>query len=180
MRTGSRATPWVVFALWLATTAAAFWFFELRFQRTFTSSGVTLFESDAHLQEAADWMRKLVAAGAGEAGSIATVVHVARAECPCNRFTEPHLAQIAATYRERGVGFVRASGPMPAWIESTPAALVFDGSGRLVYFGPYSDSAWCGVSGGQVERALDDVLKGGTPRPQRLFAQGCFCGGKSP
>ncbi len=35
---------------------------------------------------------------------------------------------------------------------------MFDAAGKLVYFGPYSDSARCGVAGGLVERVLDRML----------------------
>jgi hypothetical protein len=62
-----------------------------------------------------------------------------------------------------------------AWIEATPAALVFDAAGKLVYFGPYSDSARCGESGGLVERVLERVLDGQAPRPQPFYGGGCFC-----
>jgi hypothetical protein len=64
-----------------------------------------------------------------------------------------------------------------AWIEATPAALVFDAAEQLVYFGPYSDSARCGESGGLVERVLDRVLGGQAPRPQPFYGGGCFCSG---
>jgi hypothetical protein len=84
-----------------------------------------------------------------------------------------------ATYESRGVGFVRASGKLPRWVETTPAVLVFDSTGHLVYFGPYSDSAWCGVRGGFAERTLDELLQGGSPLPQRMITKGCFCGVKT-
>jgi hypothetical protein len=132
------------------------------------------------------------------------VVHVYSADCPCNRFTQPHLARIISGYQHRGVSFVAAvHGPATAvasnlassarltgiqqvelrggsdlaWIEATPAALVFDATGRLVYFGPYSDSARCGESGGLVERVLDRMLGGQTPQPRPFYGGGCFCSG---
>ena len=190
----TRTAPWIVVGLWLLGTACAFWFFELRNQRSFAGPKVSFFDSDAHAGEAEAWLRTLVAVSGADIGATsaaniatharlsaqATVVHVSRSNCACNRFTDPHFDQLARTYRDRGVKFVRASAPLPAWVDATPAALVFDGHGRLVFFGPYSDSAWCGVSGGMVERTLDQVLKGTTPRPQRMFARGCYCGSENP
>lgn len=171
--------PWAVFAVWIGATAFAFWFFELRFQRSFSSNEVAIFESSVKVREAEDWLRQMLATGVGTAGAKATVVDVTQPDCPCNRYAEPHLQEIVATYKNRGVSFLRGSGKLPGWIETTPAVLVFNSAGHLVYFGPYSDSAWCGVRGGLAERTLDELLKGGSPQPQRLITKGCFCGMKA-
>jgi hypothetical protein len=199
------AFAWAVVSVWLTGTAYAFWSFEFKQQRSFESARTVLFDSGARARSAELWFREAVAPQLGGADSrVATVVHVYSADCPCNRFTQPHLARIISGYRHRGVGFVAAvHGPATAaagslaspvglagiqqvelrggsdlaWIESTPAALVFDAAGRLVYFGPYSDSARCGESGGLVERVLDRMLGGQTPRPQPFYGGGCFCSG---
>jgi hypothetical protein len=157
-----------VASLWLAGTAYAFWSFEIKHQRT------VFFDSTTQARSAEAWFRAAVAPRAG----VATVVHVYEANCPCNRFTHPHLARIISAYQQHGVRFISVARGTPglAWIEATPAALVFDANGRLVYFGPYSDSARCGESGGLVERVLDRMLAGQAPRPQPFYGGGCFCG----
>ena len=198
-RTGAYA--WAVVAVWLAGTAYAFWSFELKQQRSFESARTVLFDSGVRSRTAEDWFRAAVAPHLDRRQSVvATVVHVYAADCPCNRYTHPHLARILARYQARGVSFVAAARqagvpavtPVPtglqqvvlpgggelAWIEATPAALVFDANGRLVYFGPYSDSVRCGDSGGLVERVLDRMLGGQAPRPQPFYGGGCFCGGE--
>ena len=169
-----------VVAIWLTGTAYAFWSFEFKQQRSFESARTVLFDSAARARSAELWFREAVAPQLGGADArVATVVHVYSADCPCNRFTQSHLERIVASYRHRGVNFVTvARGSIDlAWIEATPAALVFDAAGRLVYFGPYSDSARCGESGGLVERVLDRVLGGQAPRPQPFYGGGCFCSG---
>ena len=199
------AFAWAVVSVWLTGTAYAFWSCEFKQQRSFESARTVLFDSGARARSAELWFREAVAPQLGGADArVATVVHVYSADCPCNRFTHPHLARIMSGYQHRGVGFVAAvHGPATAgagslassaglagiqqvelrggsdlaWIESTPAALVFDAAGRLVYFGPYSDSARCGESGGLVERVLDRMLGGQTPRPQPFYGGGCFCSG---
>jgi hypothetical protein len=205
MKTGwnskrTSAFAWAVVSIWLAGTAYAFWSFELEHQRSFESPRTVLFDSTVRARSAEAWFRVAVAPHLG-AGNVATVVHVYAADCPCNRFTHPHLARIVSRYKQRGVSFVAAerrmsgtadpAGPaglqqiaLPskgelAWIEATPAALVFDANGRLVYFGPYSDSGRCGDSGGLVEGVLDRVLGGQSPRPQPFYGGGCFCGGEN-
>jgi hypothetical protein len=199
------AYAWAVVSIWLTGTAYAFWSFEFKQQRSFESARTVLFDSAARARSAELWFREAVAPQLGGADArVATVVHVYSADCPCNRFTHPHLARIISGYQHRGVSFVAAlqgpaiavgsrvassagltgiqqvglrGGSDLAWIESTPAALVFDAAGRLVYFGPYSDSARCGESAGLVERVLDRMLGGQTPHPQPFYGGGCFCSG---
>jgi hypothetical protein len=162
---------WLTVAAWLGFTAFAFWFFQVRPEHAAAGAVTRLFDGEEHAREAEAWFRTLATTS-----PIATVVHVTRSGCDCNRYTDRHLAQIVAKYQSRGVSFVRQPGMAPEWIASTPAALVFDRDGRLVYFGPYSDTAWCGAGSGQVERTLDAMLKGNAPRPQRAYVRGCFCG----
>lgn len=179
---------WLVLATWLVGAAYAVWFFELRYQRLFVSPAhATLFESGAEAPSAEDWFRRSLGGPNIQGGMAgATVVHVYDANCPCNRFTEPHLAQIQAAYQQQHVKFVRversssAGAGSPRWIEATPAALVFDAQGKLVYFGPYSDRAACGTSNGLVERVLDQLLAGQRPHPQLVISGGCFCARRSP
>ena len=194
---------WVVVSVWLAITGYAFWSFELGQQRSFESPRTVLFDSGSRARSAEAWFRVSIAPLAnGGAPTVATVVHIYMAGCACNRFTHPHLARIVTRYRSAGVNFFAAVQPaaaggaaadtvpqglrrvaLPAgnelsWIDATPAALVYDAEGKLVYFGPYSDSARCGESGGLVERVLDRVLLGHTLHPQPFYGGGCFCGEK--
>jgi Domain of unknown function (DUF6436) len=177
---------WLVVIAWLGVAAYGVWFFDLRFERQFVSTAhATLFESGSEAPEAEDWFRRHFGEGTDEAAApIATVVHLYDASCPCNRFTDPHLARIQVTYRPQHVRVIRVerTSPIgagsPGWIEATPAALVFDAHGKLLYFGPYSDTAACGTSNGLVERVLNQVLSGKSPRPQLVISGGCFCAHK--
>jgi hypothetical protein len=63
-----------------------------------------------------------------------------------------------------------------SWIDATPAALVYDGAGKLIYFGPYSDAARCSPAAGLIEGVLDRALRGEAQHPQRYLGGGCFCG----
>jgi len=203
---------WMVFGVWLVGTAFAFWVLELQQQRSFETQRTARFDAGARARSSELWFRENFAARLDDAPRAATVIHVYTADCPCNRFTHPHLARIIQRYQARGVGFMAAkltsgqhsaaprqlletgtssasNGPdnlprivLPqsndamGWIEATPAALVFDSTGRLVYFGPYSDSGRCGDSGGLVEKVLDRLLAGQRSDPQPFYGGGCFCG----
>jgi hypothetical protein len=63
-----------------------------------------------------------------------------------------------------------------AGINSSPAALIFDAHGRLIYYGPYSDSAWCGSTETLVEPVLDRALVGLATEKRPRASRGCFCG----
>ena len=87
------AYAWAVVSVWLAGTAYAFWSFELKHQRSFESARTVLFDSGSRARAAEAWFRAVVAPGSGGgSGRVATVVHIYSANCPCNRFTQPHLA----------------------------------------------------------------------------------------
>ena len=109
------------------------------------------------------------------------MVHVYRDGCDCNRFTDRHLAEIEARFRDSGVRFIRiksgsaSADGMPGWVESMPAAFVFGADGELLYFGPYSDAAWCGRTGALVEGVIERALQGVPPLPPATTRWGCFC-----
>lgn len=190
------AWPWIAVGLWLASAAAGFWYFQTRDARPFETDSMLEFDSGTRAEAAESWYRAAILPRIGAAPVTATVVHLYSEGCSCNRFTDRHLARIVARYRAQGVRFVaatRADGTtrlqhsidlpqvtIPGqrnldWLDSTPAALVYDSSGKLVYFGPYSNAAWCGTSGGLVERSLDRLLAGQKPRLQPFYSSGCFC-----
>ena len=164
---------WLVLVAWIVVTAFAFWVFELRDPGSSTGRRATLLTSEPDVREAEQWFRTLPAAPLAPVR--ATVVHLYRPDCECNSDVQPHLDRIATDYRERGVTLLRASHGLPRSIIATPAAMVFDSSGRLIYVGPYNDSAWCGVSSGFIERVLDATLAGRAPEPQRIVTRGCYC-----
>lgn len=163
-----RWLPAGVVLAWAVATAVAFWWFEGRDRHPLDPAEVLAYFDRAPVAARAEaWLRATHPAGAR-----ATVVHVAAGECSCSRNAERHLAEIAARYRPRRVAFLRAR---PDWVAATPAALVFDANGHLVYFGPYSDEADCGTSGGFVERTLDALLDRTARAPVRPLGIGCFC-----
>lgn len=180
-RTGAAAAmlPWLVFAVWLAAVGAAFWQFEFRWQRPFAAA--TEFDAAMHTRTAEAWFRTLAAAGRADSRRVATVVHVYQPECACNRYSEPHVRELESRYAPRGIGFLRveiggaAAADSPGWLNTTPAALVFDAGGKLLYYGPYSDAAWCGAQSGLVEPILESALRGRPPLQRFAAARGCFC-----
>ena len=190
---------WIAVAVWLFGTAGAFWFFELRDWRPFAVQSVRLFEIDGVAQTQL-WFRTHIGVDAQASGNAKlTFVHLYNPDCRCDAYTEQHLQRLINRYQSRGVRFVAAlnsrfaNRPTPAHplglrvvastdgylaaagMNTAPAALIFDASGRLIYYGPFSDSAWCGSDGGLVEPVLDRALAGLAPIGNVPVVRGCFC-----
>jgi len=172
--------PWIVVSAWLSGMAIAFWYFEFQPQRSFAAPGFAVAGNPQQREVARRWFQDLVGISPANARAV-TVVHVYRDGCDCNRFTDRHLAEIEARFRDDGVRFMRissgeaAADGMPGWVDSLPAAFVFDADGALLYFGPYSDAAWCGRSGALVEGVIERALQGVPPLPPATTRWGCFC-----
>jgi hypothetical protein len=127
-----------------------------------------------------------------------TLIHLFNPNCLCNRSAEANLQRLLERYRSRGVQFLampahvldastvaplglptlsaRRSTLVAAGVKSAPAALIFDADGRLIYYGPYSDSAWCGSTGNLVEPVLDRALSGLATVKRPRASGGCYCG----
>jgi hypothetical protein len=187
---------WLLLIVWLVGSAAAFWFMELRDWRSFESPAAAFDEVDEARVE--QWYRSTAAGMQGGARFKLTFVHLYDPDCRCNRFVEPHLQRLMERYQPLGVHFlaaparnhsVNASVPFDlpairekrdalaaAGIKSSPAALIFDADGRLIYYGPYSDSAWCGSTGTLVEPVLERALLELVTLRRPQASRGCFCG----
>jgi hypothetical protein len=187
---------WLIVFAWLAASAGAFWFFELSDWRAFSeprsrmSPSVNTALVEQLFRDALE--RHTPAAPL----SRLTFVHLYNPKCRCNRFTEPHLRRLKEAFEGEGVRFMAAApaevagGPTPlglevlrfdasrlhaAGVDSAPSALIFDGGGRLIYYGPYSNSAWCGSAGALVDAALKRALSGSAQFTGVPASRGCFC-----
>lgn len=174
--------PWIILGAWLVGMSIGFWHFEFRPQHRFAAPGFVAPGNSQQRAAARLWFDDVLRkSGARPDGASLTVVHVFREGCGCNRFTEPHLAEIMGRFHGRAVRFIRVESQgalahgMPKWVSSLPAAFVFAADSELLYFGPYSDSAWCGRSGALVEGVLERALQGVPPQPLAATPWGCFC-----
>jgi len=185
-----------IVVLWLVATAYAFWWFALRDIKPFeasTSPRIGMFDASQRTLAAEVWFKSAIA-GSNSQTTVATVIHITQPSCSCNRFNKPHFTSIVEKYASKGIAFRAfahpAAPPLSAdvieikkatlrgaldWVTSTPAALVFDAGGHLIYFGPYSFGAMCGTVGGPVEEVLDSVLAKQSVAPPPTQAVGCYC-----
>lgn len=180
---------WVLLIVWLGSSAATLFAMETRDRRP----------DDIDTGRVEEWYRSNygTASQAGASFKL-TLIHLYNPECGCNRFAEPNLQRLVEHYAALGVRFLaapahglaaNAAAPLglpvisakystlvAAGVKSSPAALIFDVNGRLVYYGPYSDSAWCGSTGNLVEPVLDRALSGLATVKRPRASRGCFCG----
>ena len=60
-------------------------------------------------------------------------------------------------------------------LPASPAVAIWDSSGQLAYFGPYSEGALCTSSNSFIEPILEALVAGRPVRADSNLAVGCFC-----
>ena len=169
--------------LWLAGMLAAFWWFEARYLRPFDERAALF--SGAELRLPAEL------AGPGPV----RLMHFWDPACPCNVGNQQHLAELIAHFASRGVAFYAvqkpaSNGRLPAslgalqalpqlpgaeGIPASPAVAIWDKSGELAYFGPYSEGLTCNSSNSFIEPILEALAAGRAVNASNTLAVGCFC-----
>ena len=173
----------VLATLWLAGMLAAFWWFEARYLRPFDQRAALF--SGAELRLPAEL------AGPGPI----RLVHFWDPACPCNVGNQQHLAELIAHFAPQGVAFYAVQKPaskgrLPAdlgalralprlpgaeRIPASPAVAIWDKSGELAYFGPYSEGLSCNSSNSFIEPILEALAAGRAVNASNTLAVGCFC-----
>jgi len=177
----------LLISLLLATVPGGLWltlrWFEGRWLRPFTET-TQVFSGDT---------LQLPKAIAGR-GNI-RLVHFWDPACPCNALNQQHLAELIERFSPSGVAFYvqqkpGSQGQLPApltalkpldklsgseAIPASPALAIWDDSGQLAYFGPYSQGLVCNSANSFVEPILQALLDGRSVQASNNLAVGCFC-----
>ena len=169
--------------LWAVSMLYAYWWYEARYLRSF-SDQTALFYGET---------LRLPAEMAGP-GPI-SLVHFWDPACPCNIGNQQHLADLIERFGSQGVAFYSvqkpgSKGQLPSTLDAllplsalpgsgqlpaSPAVAVWDRSGQLAYFGPYSEGATCTSSNSFIEPILDALIDGRPVNASNTLAVGCFC-----
>ena len=191
----------LIMAVWLMGTGYAFWWFQTRDLRPFDLQAANLIEE----QDLTQSFNSLIATLPSKLNT-SYFLHFWQPDCSCNRFNRSHVNDIAAKYREKDFQLITIVRPHPdynnqqlinmakdefdsivlidksqqfsgkARIPAAPAAAVIDKQGKLAYFGPYSDSTFCGLGGTDfVGRVANLLVKGEKPSIINTMVLGCFC-----
>ena len=123
------------------------------------------------------------------------MVHFWDPACPCNVGNQQHLSELLATYAPQGVDFYAVQKPgthgqLPATLGAikplptlpgaerlsvSPAVAIWDRSGQLAYFGPYSEGITCNASNSFIEPVLQALTQGRSVNATHTLAVGCYC-----
>jgi len=124
------------------------------------------------------------------------LVHFWDPACPCNVGNQQHLAELIERFGgDHGVDFysVQKAGthgqlpetlsamkplsylPGAARISASPAVAIWDRSGKLAYFGPYSEGLTCNSSNSFIEPILQALTDNRAVNATHTMAVGCYC-----
>ena len=162
---------------------AAYDWFQGRYLRAF-SEHTAVFSGDA---------LQLPAALSGP-GPI-RLVHFWDPACPCNVGNQQHLGELIEQYAPQGVEFYTLQKPgshgqlpenlrhlkvldaLPGadQIPASPAVGIWDRTGKLAYFGPYSEGLTCNASNSFIEPILKALGTGRDVNATHTLAVGCYC-----
>lgn len=168
--------------LWLALILVGLWWYKGQFIRPFSETTAVFSGEQLRLPDSI--------AGAGAI----RFVHFWDPACPCNVGNQQHLVEMLERYAGE-VEFYHlqkpgSSGQLPKALSSlrhlsglpgseqlpaSPAVAIWDRTGQLAYFGPYSEGAVCNSSNSFIEPILDALLKNRPVNAGNTLAVGCFC-----
>jgi hypothetical protein len=123
------------------------------------------------------------------------LVHFWDPACPCNVGNQQHLTELVERYVPHGVEFYTVQKPgshgqLPGTlsrlktidvlpgseqIPASPAVAIWDRSGKLAYFGPYSEGLTCNSSNSFIEPILQALDEGRAVSATHTLAVGCYC-----
>ncbi|RMQ45657.1 hypothetical protein ALQ04_03151 [Pseudomonas cichorii] len=124
------------------------------------------------------------------------LVHFRDPACPCNVGNQQHLNELIEHFgSDNGVDFyvvqkpgtpAAASGtpealkalsnlPGAERITASPAVAIWDRTGKLAYFGPYSEGLTCNSGNSFIEPILNVLIEGRSVNTTNTMAVGCYC-----
>jgi len=106
------------------------------------------------------------------------IIHFTSASCRCTQFSDDHKSAINQTAKSNNFNIFNvqlSSKNNRSIIPSTPSVLLLDGTGNLLYFGPYSEGLACSQSNGLVELVMSNYKKGFNSHLIVNEAKGCYC-----
>lgn len=170
----------------LLCTAALWWAYD-----SFQARYLRPFDNQATLFDGSQLRLPPELAGPGPI----RVVHFWDPACPCNVGNQQHLTELVDQYIPQGVEFYAVQKPgshgqLPSTlsrlktitvlpgseqIPASPAVAIWDRSGKLAYFGPYSEGLTCNSNNSFIEPILQALSEGRAVGATHTLAVGCYC-----
>jgi len=106
-----------------------------------------------------------------------TVIHFTNQNCSCSTYTEDHKKTTDKYSQENGfeIRSIELSEKQSNVIPSTPAVLILDELGELIYLGPYAEGLECSAGSSIVDIVLKNYVKGFNANLIMNDAKGCYC-----
>lgn len=162
--------PWLICLAWFATVCGGFWWFEYRHWQSFNPVGVTFNGQHLgvlyqHLQQRRDGQNQI------------TIAHFADQKCACNRYSKQHRKTLQPILRHSQQHLVNPTmvKQMGISVPASPAVAIWDKTGKLAYFGPYSSGMICGQGEDFVSRVVKRLDNNQNPEWINMLGLGCYC-----
>ncbi len=158
----------LIVSVWLFASAFAFWWFEYRYWGAY-SEQLIIFDAEP--------IRKLYPILKKERLNVPLIVHFKDEDCPCDRYRVAHLELIAPMLEgtEQIVLSRHSTLLKGVHIPASPAVAIWDASGDLAYFGPYSSGMTCGKGFDFINMVLNKLALDENPKWINSQGFGCFC-----
>lgn len=110
-------------------------------------------------------------------------IHFSQEGCFCNLVAQSHISAVKSQIEQSGYtneNFnISTIEHLKNFIPSTPAVALFNDSGNLLFFGPYSTGYLCTAGNGFVEDLIIQMENKGQVQPITVsIARGCYCNNK--
>ena len=114
--------------------------------------------------------------------NIGQIYHVFQGDCFCERLSKGHRESLNIWAQQNEVGYqhldIREYPNLQVFVPSTPAVIVTNQQGKLVYFGPYSSGFGCFENSGLVDEKIDAYFTQDNKAKNAYIqseAEGCYC-----
>lgn len=176
-------------ARWVYIVVAFIWFAAALFAVNWVGTNkFTEFDPKLQLSEAImslsfeDEFTELLPLSEINRANIGQIYHVFQGDCFCERLSESHRNSLNLWAQSNDVGYqqlnIREHPNLQQFIPSTPAVIVTNQQGDLVYFGPYSSGFGCFENSGLVDEKIDAYFAQENPSEKAYIqseAEGCYC-----
>ena len=183
----------VIIIIWLISTIYAFWWFQYKDMRGFANVNweerFVKFKGQPLQKNLSKDIESLLS------NHKITVVNFINPSCGCNKFNYEHLNELKKSFNKdvqfislvknevdgtlnqtQNLNILQAKYVSSDLIPASPAAAIFDKTGKMIYFGPFSDGAFCGQGNNLVEGKLTKLTNNQNVEPWiNMRGYGCFC-----
>ncbi|UAA38278.1 hypothetical protein KIH87_16555 [Paraneptunicella aestuarii] len=196
----------ILFTFWVLGTSVAMFLFQGKDLRLFyqNEQQMQVFFEGGEFSQA---LNTYLSSYSGLDSSKAYVFHFWNPDCTCDQANSEHVRSLITNYSENTVFFVVSSHEhyeayLEQWLNvlpyervefvayeklaleieppATPAVAVVQASGKMNYFGPYSEGGVCLPNeNGIVEGVLDSIFDGKSKYYPFTSGYGCYCPWKS-